>query len=130
MTLQPKVGQLFCRVNKGGPPEHVRVELGEEELRVSRHDMVYEDVLATKVRGRGGGGERERERERGGQWIMQVHMHTHAQDIVDRRRVLLQRSEDGLGIAILVGWSASDHVQMIAAQVPQSLPPTIHDEKA
>ena len=34
-----------------------------------------------------------------------THAHT-AQDIVDRRRVLLQRSEEGLGIAILVGWSA------------------------
>ena len=56
MTLQPKEGQLFCRVNKGGHPEHVRVELREEELRVARHDMVYEDMLATKVRVGVGGG--------------------------------------------------------------------------
>ena len=76
MTLQPKVGQLFCRVNKGGPPEHVRVELGEEELRVSRHDMVYEDILATKVRGRGGG-ERERERGRGGGAVNYASTHAH-----------------------------------------------------
>ena len=43
------MGQLFASVFKGAPLEHVRVEVGREELRVSRHDMVYEDVLATKV---------------------------------------------------------------------------------
>ena len=50
-TPQPKVGQLFASVSKGSPLEHVRAELRRDELKVNRHDMVYEDVLATKVRG-------------------------------------------------------------------------------
>ncbi|CAI7990814.1 Gamma-2-syntrophin [Geodia barretti] len=41
-------GQLFAAVFKGAPLEHVRVEVGREGVRVSRHDMVYEDILATK----------------------------------------------------------------------------------
>ena len=49
MSTQHKVGQLFASVFKGAPLEHVRVEVLREEVRVSRHDMVYEDVLATKV---------------------------------------------------------------------------------
>ena len=50
MHLQFKVGQLFASLFKGSPPEHVRVELREREVKISRHDMVYEDILATKVR--------------------------------------------------------------------------------
>ena len=50
VSLQTKVGQLFASVCKGAPLEHVRVELQGEELKVYKHDMVYEDVLATKVR--------------------------------------------------------------------------------
>ena len=66
--MQVKEGQLFCRVTKGGPLEHVRVEVGAEEVRVYRHDMVYEDILATKVSGREGtGGEGRREEGRGGE---------------------------------------------------------------
>ena len=49
LVLQTKTGQLFAAVFKGAPLEHVRVEVGREEVRVSRHDMVYEDILATKV---------------------------------------------------------------------------------
>ena len=61
------MGQLFASVFKGAPPEHVKVEVGREEVTVCRHDMVYEDILATKVsrdRGREGGREGGRERER------------------------------------------------------------------
>lgn len=49
LSLQTKVGQLFASVSKGAPPEHVRVEVGRDVIKVCRHDMVYEDVLATKV---------------------------------------------------------------------------------
>ena len=49
LVLQRKVDQLFASVFKGAPPEHVRVEVVPDEIRVYRHDMVYEDVLATKV---------------------------------------------------------------------------------
>ena len=48
-ALQVKVGQLFASLARGAPLEHVRVELGQHELTVSRHDIVYEDILATKV---------------------------------------------------------------------------------
>lgn len=47
--VQEKTGQLFASVFRGAPPEHVRVQLGRQEVIVSRHDMVYEDILATKV---------------------------------------------------------------------------------
>ena len=39
--------------------------MGGEEVRVYRHDMVYEDILATKVSGGEGKGEGRREGERG-----------------------------------------------------------------
>ena len=43
------MGQLFASVSKGSPLEHVKVEIGENKVKISRHDMVYEDILATKV---------------------------------------------------------------------------------
>ena len=49
LSLQEKEGQLFARLSRGTPLEHVRVQLGKEEVKVSRHDIVYEDILATKV---------------------------------------------------------------------------------
>lgn len=47
--LQPKVDTLFARPYKKGQLEPVQVELHDDRLVVNRHDLVYEDVLASYV---------------------------------------------------------------------------------